>query len=88
MSPKITPETTLNDALNTIVQDNPGAMQTIKLLKSSHSPEQFLDMVVFLYERGPRGPKLWEDFKNNCHEDAIILGKDLIAKIQEWNENL
>ena len=66
-------------AVHGIVQGNPGAVETLLALKNTFEASEYLGMVEYLYEHGPRGPRLVERYAERCGSDALVLGRDLLA---------
>jgi hypothetical protein len=71
-------------AVHGVVQGNPGAVETLFALKNTFEASEYTAMVVHLYQRGPRGPQLVERFKDRCQSDALVLGRDLLAQVSEF----
>jgi hypothetical protein len=66
-----------------VVQGNPGAVETLIALKRTFNASEYGAMVEYLYERGPRGPRLSDRFTGPCKSDALVLGRDLLALASE-----
>ena len=80
---------TWEKALRGIVQGVPEAMQVMDKLRET-CPAEYPRLVLYLYDRGPRGPRLWERFEGQYGCDALMFGKDLITLASEftgWNDN-
>lgn len=71
-------------AVHGVVQGNPGALKVLHGIRESLPFEDFQAIVRHLHERGPRGPNLWDAYSDRCSEDALILGRDLLALAGEW----
>ncbi len=67
-----------------VCQGFPGAVEVLHGLKSTFEDEEFERMMRFLFEHGPRGPRLWERYRDRCGEDSLMLGRDLLAQASEY----
>ena len=87
MSPKLTPDTSFKEAITIVAGEDPEALNTLVSLKEVYPEETWIRLISFLYEQGPRGEKLGYNFQL-CDKNPEVLGKDLIARIQELDETV
>jgi hypothetical protein len=73
------------DAVLGVVQGDPDAAQLLHQLRST-MPAEYERLVMHLYERGPRGHALCEQFEDRCDRDVLVLGRDLIARASEFDK--
>ncbi len=74
---------TLERNVHGVVQGFPGAAQVLYGLHETFEFEEYELMVSYLYKCGPRGPRLWERFRDRCDCDFLTLGRDLLAQATE-----
>lgn len=67
------------DIVLKVAEGNPGAVNLCA--KLTHY-ERWFELMKYLAENGPRGPKLWELYKDVFKQDFLAFGDELIFRMR------